>query len=150
MGFYFVETNFLYSFFISFQNPSTGFCAFVSICDALKGFQSICFPDAGCLQEWQQKAAILQKAGFKIRVSDIVEQNATEKDLRNGWDIADYFLARKDELELNKSEKLVAQMVEANSTLLKLMFFALTYYPGDKSKSSVFLKSGFKMVSKRF
>lgn len=91
------------------------------ICKSLKDFQTICFPDAGCFQAWVQKAAILQQAGFNIRVSDIVERNATETDLKKGWDIADYFLSQSDPPELNEVEEQLAKMGADNPVLFKLM-----------------------------
>lgn len=48
----------------------------------------IAFPDKGEYKNWSDKANVLNAEGYKIAVSEIVEQT----DFENGFDIADYFM----------------------------------------------------------
>ena len=52
----------------------------------------ILYPDLGQYDKWNEKATDLQKQGFKITTSNLLETNATLKDHQSGLDIADYFI----------------------------------------------------------
>jgi hypothetical protein len=48
----------------------------------------VSFPDKGEYLNWLNKATELNAIGFKISVSDLMEQTEFE----NGFDLADYYL----------------------------------------------------------
>ena len=54
----------------------------------LKKRNVIAFPDKGEYNNWLQKSIELTALGFKISVSDLIEQT----DFENGFDLADYYL----------------------------------------------------------
>ena len=49
----------------------------------------VLFPDKGEYSNWQKKATELNKIGFKIAVSELIEQTNYE----NGFDLADYYFS---------------------------------------------------------
>lgn len=51
----------------------------------------VAYTDKGCFQEWKMVADTLNKSGFNIVLSKVVEENAREE----GEDIADVFLKYK-------------------------------------------------------
>ena len=63
----------------------------------LKNRHILLFPDASlegrAFQRWQTKAQELQKAGFKINVSDYLEQHTSEEQQATGYDLGDLLLA---------------------------------------------------------
>jgi hypothetical protein len=67
--------------------------------EALKGRKIILFPDAGIdkdgngtpFEQWSVKAEKLNLLGFDVSVSKLVENAATEKQRKEGYDLADYF-----------------------------------------------------------
>lgn len=62
-------------------------------CAGLKGRSVIAYPDLGAFDEWSAGLQDLgARCGFKIVVSDILEQRATEAERAAGLDIADYLL----------------------------------------------------------
>ena len=67
----------------------------------IKGYDVTLFPDLGAYSDWSQYAT---KYGFKV--SQLLEQVATDEDRENGLDIADYILNEKKyeyEGRLNKA-----------------------------------------------
>jgi len=53
----------------------------------------ILYPDAGCYEKWSKKAAQLKSVmKQQIKVSDLVEKHATNKQIEEGYDIADYII----------------------------------------------------------
>ncbi len=53
----------------------------------------ILFPDAGCYEKWSRKAVQLKSVmKQQIKVSDLVEKHATNKQIEEGYDIADYII----------------------------------------------------------
>lgn len=54
----------------------------------IKDFKIIAFPDKSEYNDWLNKAIELTALGFKISVSDLIEQT----DFENGFDLADYYL----------------------------------------------------------
>ena len=56
--------------------------------EPLKKRNVIAFPDKGEYKNWLEKANDLSKRGFKIAVSELIEQT----DFENGFDLADYYL----------------------------------------------------------
>ena len=53
----------------------------------LKKRNCIAFPDKGEYSNWSNKAKELKSKGFKIEVSNILEQTS----FKNGFDLADYY-----------------------------------------------------------
>jgi hypothetical protein len=53
----------------------------------------VLFPDKGEYFNWQKKANELKQIGFKIAVSELIEQT----DFENGFDLADYYFIKKGE-----------------------------------------------------
>lgn len=83
-------------------------------CKSLKGRNVVLFPDLGGFEKWQIKAEEL-KAICNVRISDLLEKNATEEARNKGYDLADYLLEfepkqfeKKKEYEyLTKQERLL-------------------------------------------
>lgn len=57
--------------------------------EALKGREIVLFPDLGAFDKWSEKAKELPGT---VRVSDYLENNASEADRQQGYDIADYLI----------------------------------------------------------
>ncbi len=55
---------------------------------SIKKRNIVSFPDKGEYNNWLDKATELNAIGFKIGVSDLIEQT----DFENGYDLADYYL----------------------------------------------------------
>lgn len=60
--------------------------------EPLRGRRIVLYPDAGCLANWQAKAAELRGLGFNVQVSDTLEKMATADERRAGYDLADTLL----------------------------------------------------------
>jgi hypothetical protein len=56
--------------------------------EPLKKRNCFAFPDKGEFKNWSNKAKDLNSQGFKIAVSDLLEQT----DFKSGFDLADYYL----------------------------------------------------------
>ncbi len=78
---------------------------------ALKGRNVTLWPDAGlpdangktAFQLWSDKAAELNKAGYLVTVSNLIESAATDDERANGFDLADY-LPRFDLAEFKAAQ----------------------------------------------
>lgn len=57
----------------------------------LEGRKVVLYPDLGMTHEWEEKAKILNTV-CRASVSRLLEDKAPEKDRREGYDIADYFI----------------------------------------------------------
>ena len=55
----------------------------------MKGRNVTLFPDLGGFEDWKVKAEKLSEI-CSIKVSDILENIATETELKEGFDLADY------------------------------------------------------------
>ena len=60
----------------------------------LKGRDITLFPDVDGFEYWTEKANELRKAGLCIKVSDILERNATDEERENKIDIADWIITQ--------------------------------------------------------
>lgn len=60
-------------------------------CEVLRGREVILFPDLKGLHTWQERALEL-KGLAKVTVSTFLEENATQEEIDQGLDIADYLL----------------------------------------------------------
>ena len=80
--------------------------------------QVVMFPDMKCLAQWQVVAHKLRQLGAKVEVSTYLEENATDEELLNGLDIADFIIEercqqRERETEpIRRTQTLVAQFIE--------------------------------------
>lgn len=63
---------------------------------AIKRYNIQLFPDLGGFSAWEKKMTELKKAGFKVRISYLLERYAQPEDVSAGFDLADYFV-RRDE-----------------------------------------------------
>ena len=63
------------------------------------------YPDLGAYDSWNKKATELNKLGFSIKVSTLLEEKATLGDKEKGFDIADYYL-NQYYIKLKPSDKL--------------------------------------------
>ncbi len=61
-------------------------------CAVLIGRTVTLWPDAGAYQLWMDRARELNKAGYSVRVSNLIETLATDAERANGFDLADYLL----------------------------------------------------------
>jgi len=77
--------------------------------DPLKGKLITLYPDAGAFHIWKKKADQLKDLA-DIRISDLIETRATQSQLKEGFDLADYLtespikFTRPEEPEQNKEE----------------------------------------------
>lgn len=67
----------------------------------LKGRNVVLFPDLKCYHKWNDKIPLLTKLAT-FRTSTLLEDNATEQEKKQGYDIADYLL----NLDINFKEHL--------------------------------------------
>ena len=69
----------------------------LDVCKALEGREVVLFPDLNCFEKWTDKAKLIQSiVSCKIRVSSILEKNATEEQRLKGYDLADFVLITDD------------------------------------------------------
>ncbi|MGM0934040.1 MAG: DUF6371 domain-containing protein [Bacteroidota bacterium] len=69
----------------------------VKLIQPLIGRKIVLYPDKGEFQDWQKKANIIKEFGYKIEVSEILE----ETDFKQGFDLADYHLLMLQKEEQN-------------------------------------------------
>ena len=68
-------------------------------CQILKGRKVMLYPDLGAIEKWSLKTVEIQnKCKCKISISSLLENEATDSDRENGFDIADYIVG---ELKFN-------------------------------------------------
>jgi Domain of unknown function (DUF6371) len=96
-------------------------------CQVLKGRNVTLFPDLGAFEKWNQKTVEIQKhINCKISLSTLLENEATDTDRVNGFDIADYLI---EELKNNTNQTQIRTrfspglelMIEGNKALLILI-----------------------------
>ncbi|VTQ00293.1 DUF6371 domain-containing protein [Sphingobacterium daejeonense] len=87
-------------------------------CEVLRGREVILFPDLKGLHTWQEKASELKEL-TKITVSTFLEENATQEEIDQGLDIADYLLKYdlSEFSETIKKENSESQLIEFLSEL---------------------------------
>lgn len=63
-------------------------------CQVLKGRKVLLWPDVNALAAWQQKALDLELLlpGTRFNVCNTLEQNATDEQRLNGWDVGDWLV----------------------------------------------------------
>lgn len=63
-------------------------------CQVLKGRDIMIFPDLGAFENWSLKLSEIQKKhNYKVTISTLLEDEATNSDRANGLDIADYIIS---------------------------------------------------------
>ena len=65
-------------------------------CQCLRHRNVKLYPDLGGFEKWRAKENELQKICKFVTTSDLLERNATEQDRKAGFDLADYFLKKRD------------------------------------------------------
>jgi len=76
------------------QHPKPGTAKIYFAGNILTARDVILYPDLGCYEKWQDKSKLLQALTHSFKISNLLEQHATENDKKNGLDIADYFIQR--------------------------------------------------------
>jgi len=103
----------------------------------LKDRKIILYPDLGIdglngspFSIWKTKCDQFKKAGFDIEISNLLEQNGTDYDKENGFDLADYFLRNLDKKIkkiITQKEQIILEMYMKNKNLKTLIdVFELT------------------------
>ena len=96
-------------------------------CQVLKGRDIMILPDLGAFEKWSLKVSEIQKKhNYKVTISTLLEDEATNSDRANGVDIADYFISelksKKTFPELHSYFSPALQyMIERNKELLVLI-----------------------------
>jgi len=78
-------------------------------CKCMEGRTVILFPDAGCFDKWSAKAKELSKT-CTVSVSSLIEENATNEEIKAGFDIVDYLVrfslsdSTKQKSNMNQTE----------------------------------------------
>ncbi len=67
--------------------------------------QIILYPEADGFELWQGIATDSQKKGLTVKVSSLIENNATDEQKANGYDIADYLIEQQN--KINQSNEII-------------------------------------------
>lgn len=81
----------------------------------LKNHQIVLFPDLGATNDWISKMELIKSLNIDVKVFDYMELNATDKQISQGYDIADFLL------ELQQPEGILNNMIKKNPALEYLM-----------------------------
>lgn len=79
------------------------------------GRKVVLFPDLGALELWQLKANQMQELGIEIAIFDYLERNATEEQIKEGYDIADFLL------QIKPQEAIIQTLIQNNPILQDLI-----------------------------
>jgi hypothetical protein len=63
-----------------------------TVTHVLNGRKVVLFPDLGAFEDWQQMKIRLCEAGAQVKVNELLENNASENERKNGLDLADYLM----------------------------------------------------------
>ena len=67
-----------------------------NVCKVLSGRKVILYPDLGAYDTWKQKGSLMATvAGCSVRVSNVLENGASDDEKIQGLDLADYILKQK-------------------------------------------------------
>lgn len=83
----------------------------------IKRYEIIAFPDQSEYLNWSETAKLLNKEGFKIKCSDILEN----KNYPEGYDLADVFIEIKSNRQLNERERIIQRLAKVNPLILELI-----------------------------
>lgn len=87
--------------------------------EPIKNYKIIAFPDKSEFNDWSLKASELKKNGFKISCSRIIE----DKNVENGYDLADHYISKKGNIEIRYTETEIAvkKLAKINPEILNLI-----------------------------
>ena len=90
--------------------------------EPIKKENIVVYPDKGEFEDWNKKIIELQKQGFKIKCSTVVENS----DFETGTDLADIYFAMKNntskvEIVLSKTEKQIQRLSKINPAIISLI-----------------------------
>lgn len=88
----------------------------------IKEYKVLAFPDKSEFEDWNKKTIELNKLGFKIKCSKIIEKLNVE----NGYDLADYFIYNtnvtiNEKTKLTKYENIISKVALINPQILNLI-----------------------------
>jgi hypothetical protein len=88
-------------------------------CKVLKGRKVVLYPDLNAFNDWNAKAKEISESlpGTRFVVSDLLELNANEADIKNGLDLADY-LTRFDYKLFRKEQTHTEAIIPPNPETL--------------------------------
>lgn len=96
----------------------------LQLLEPIKKENIVVYPDKGEFEDWNKKVIELQKLGFKIKCSSIVEKSKFE----TGTDLADVYFAMKNnasknkvEIVLSETEKKIQRLSKINPSIISLI-----------------------------
>jgi len=99
--------------------------------EPIKNYDITGFPDKGGFKKWSETANQLNKLGFKINISKILEKDEYE----DGWDLLDVMQYEEKSYGYSNTERLVYKFSKMNSNILNLITeFDLTDEQGNDIK----------------
>ncbi len=78
------------------------------------------FPDADGFENWQAIALDASKSGLVVKVSDLIERQATDAEKVKGYDIADYLIARQARRNDPELRKHFAELIEERLAIMTI------------------------------
>lgn len=111
--------------------------------ESLRDRKIVLYPDLGLnvnspspFEQWKSKCEVYRQMGFDIEISNLLEQNSTNYQRAEGFDIADYFLQSLQlpaERILSTQQRSFLNLYHKNQNLKTLVkFFDLTFSNGDE------------------
>jgi hypothetical protein len=87
--------------------------------EPIKNYKILAFPDKSEFNDWSKKTVDLRKIGYQINCSRIIE----DKNVENGYDLADYYLDKKINTEIKQTDAEIAvkKLAEKNPEILNLI-----------------------------
>ena len=86
--------------------------------EPIKNYKIIAFPDKSEFNDWSKKTNELQKNGFEIKCSRLIE----DKDVENGYDLADHYIDKKTTtIKYTNTENEVKNLAKKNPVILSLI-----------------------------
>ena len=94
----------------------------LQLLEPIKKENIVVYPDKGEFEDWNKKVIELQKLGFKIKCSSILENSEFE----TGTDLADIYFAMKNntskvEIVLSETEKKIQRLSNINPSIISLI-----------------------------
>lgn len=94
----------------------------LQLLEPIKKENIVVYPDKGEFNDWNIKVIELQKQGFKIKCSSVVENS----DFETGTDLADIYFAMKNntskvEIVLSETEKQIQRLSKINPAIISLI-----------------------------
>ena len=96
----------------------------LQLLEPIKKENIVVYPDKGEFEDWNKKVIELQKQGFKIKCSSIIENSEFE----TGTDLADVYFAKRNnasknkvEIGLSETEKKIQRLSKINRSIISLI-----------------------------